>query len=163
MLIVSILVIIVAYCALIAGPQSSPENSAYNRGYGEDSDTVDTLVSRIEWSNHYKSRIHLVHRFVVFSFIIGVVVITCIQNRIPSGIDLARFVFICTVMSLALNKYITHHGEKFPHYAIDRNVKLLRKKLGLQKNLPTRNLQIFPNTSECWNFVFSTSSIKDHS
>lgn len=154
MLIVIAIVIIVVYCVSLSVPDTLPESSSYNRGYGLNEDSVDTLVSRIAWSNHYKARIYTVPKILVTSAALGVIALTCVQNKLPSGIDLARFVFVSTIILTACGNYLSHHGEKFPHYAIDRNVKLLQKKLGLQNSLPDRNLEIFSPASDCWNFFF---------
>lgn len=154
LLMYTIIIILFIMFFKIWSQTTGPESDAYNKGYGSKQESVATLLTRIEWSNHCKGRVNLLPRHYIYSVIIVLFVLIAVLNRIPTGLELARGIFVSFLFLMALTNYNNHHGDKFPHYAIDSNVQLLRKKLKLRKTPISRVKKVWSSTSQCWNFFF---------
>lgn len=147
-------------CFVIAIKESlktnGPECNAFNKGYTKNDDTVDTILTKLEWTNNYRARINYTSRFFMFSVVISFLSLLVSHNRIPNGVDAARSVLITCILLIAFNQYILHHSEKFPHYAIGSGIKRLKTKLGARKTKLKRDKTRFLPSSPCWNFFFKT-------
>lgn len=129
----SILVVVfIVFCR----QESGLEAPIFQRGYGRRSESVDVLLDRIDWSNHYKGRISPFQRNLILTLLFTPVVIIVATNAPPSPKQCIQTGFVLLILLQALYYYIDYHSEKFPHYAIDRNVNILRKKLGLVARPP---------------------------
>lgn len=133
----------------------SPESEYFNKGYGNKDDEIDVLLSRIGWANRYKRRIGFFARYLFYSLLIVFMLFVVCLNRVAKPQEYISGVFLCVFILVAFHQYTQHHCEKFGHYAIDRNIKILRKKLGVKqvKDLTASNHK-FIGASDCWNFTY---------
>lgn len=152
-MLVVVLVIIFILALYRANQNYSPECSIYNKGYGSGRDNVNILLDRIQYANHYKGRLNIYSRHIVYAFLIVVVL-----SQIWPSISILQFiqaVFVTFLLIQSFYVYTQHHSEKFPHYSIDRNIRLIKKKLRLKgacKLSPSK--RIFSSASSCWNFTY---------
>jgi hypothetical protein len=130
--------------------------AVYSKGYGDTKDSISTLFQRIDWSNHYKGRDNLYIRHLLYSIAIVFIILSITKNALPEIISYIQGVFIMFVLLQAFNNYFIYHSEKFAHYAIDSNLKLLRKKLKIKREKKITKIwhEKFPGASPCWNFNF---------
>jgi hypothetical protein len=144
-----VLILSIKYCTEHCG------TSVHNKAYGDVDETIDILISRIDWANHYKARSNLQLRFILYSFIISFIVLSVIDNRLPNVFSYLTAVMIIFIFLRSFNYYFDYHMEKFPHYAIERNLCLLRKKLKIKRQQPPQGkYNTFSGASKCWNFKY---------
>lgn len=134
----------------------NPESIYFNKGYGSKSDDLATLLERCNWANHYKGRLPIFWRQLCYAFIVTFIILLISTNSIPTPRIYIQCVFVSWMILNALNQYVQHHCEKFSHYAIDRNINLIRKKLKVKKVPIVPVLEKFPGASSCWNFVYKS-------
>lgn len=150
-LIVLIVVLIFYYCKKYSGI------AVYSKGYGHPKDTVETLFDRMEWANHYKGRDAIFLRHFLYSLVITFVVLSVLENRLPSIQKYFQGVFLVFLMLQTFYNYFQYHAEKFAHFSIEDNIKLLRKKLKLKKGRLSKIWYTkFPGASPCRNFSYKS-------
>jgi len=130
-----------------------------NKGYYQNSDTIEIMLDRIQWSNHYTGRLNRVPRYIFFAISITTSSSIILLNKMPDPM-----LFICTTICtwlflMCFGKFFSHHADKFNNFAVDQNVNKIREKLGCVKgdfsNLQKQTERFYPH-SECSNFVYSS-------
>jgi len=132
----------------------SPNSQIFSKNYGSSSDSVDTILSRCVLANNYKDNLNYKGRHLIFALIITFFVLLAYENAIPRPYKYIQSVFIMWVLLQGLHEYVQHHCEKFSHYAIDRNISLIRRKLKLGKKIVGE--QSLQNLLPCWNYNYSS-------
>ena len=124
--------------------------------YGEKKDSVNVLLDRIVWASNYSGRVSITIRYLLYSIMIVIFVGIIMLNRLPKPIIYIQGVFICWFILISFDSYITHHNDKYHDYAIIRNVKLLRKKLGIKDKYkkPKKFTKRFTTISRVMNYVY---------
>lgn len=125
-----------------------------NKGYGKKSDSVATLIDRIDWANNYPGRIELFFRYILYSIIISFVLCLVIQNSLPSPLVYTQCVVVTWILLRCFYYYTQHHCDKYSNYAIDRNINMIRKKLNLKKGGNLSVVTRISNNSSCRNFTY---------
>jgi hypothetical protein len=144
-----VIVLFAKYCGKYCG------TAVYSKGYGSVKEPINTLIDRIDWANNYKGRVDINSRYLIYSLVITFCILSVTENRLPSVLSYIRGVLIMFILLRTFHFYLNHHAEKFPHYAIDRNIKILRKKMKLKKSsVQDSKYKIFPGSSSCWNFSY---------
>ena len=140
------------FCTNIDKQTHNPENYAMAKGYGTKKEMLNTLLSRIQWVNNYKSRINFSARMYFPAFLIAFMICSVFS------LNIRQFVFIILLSWIILmshHRWIDHHSDKFVNYYIDKNVEIIRKKLKLPKRLKKLNLvkKKHSASGECWNYI----------
>ena len=152
-LIIYTLIICITIYAFILNRKYTGANAvSLNKGYRADENDIAILLSRIKWVNRYKNRVNYVLRYIIYSSIISSL-LCIVVGDVPAGTFLQMF--LITWLSIySLHKYFDHHAEKYAHYYIYDNVKMLQKLLRLKDidDFPT-HINNEPITSECHNFI----------
>ena len=148
-----ILIFIVILAYALCKNECGPSISIYQSGYGDKKENVATLLDRTEWANKYKARLNYNLRYIFLATLL-MLGVTIVIDIYLSQVEFIRGVFIMFVVFYAFHNFINHHSEKFGHYAVDRNIKIIRKKLHLKKkDLKVSNIK-FSNSSPCYNFTY---------
>jgi hypothetical protein len=133
----------------------SPENKYINKSYGNINESVQLVLDRTEFASHYKGRLNVKAKYFLYSLILSFITSTIYtESVLPSPKIYIQTVFTLWLVLLSFHRFFEHHSEKFGNYAINKNIKLLRKKLNLKKGkekLPISRK--FPLNS-CWNFTY---------
>lgn len=132
----------------------SPNDPIFNKNYGTKTDSVDTILSRCVLANNYKANLNYKARHLLYAILIGFVVLVVHENSFPNFHKYLQSVFIIWVLLQGLHGYVQHHCEKFSHYAIDKNINLVRKKLKLSKKIT--DAKPLQNLVPCWNYNYSS-------
>jgi len=152
-LIITILVITSAYQTFKSVGMNS---SLTKKGYGKSTETIGTLLDRIQWSNHYLGRIPLYSRYMFYSIIITFFV-SIIYCNTDSWFFLQNTLVICLILITA-NSYFSYHADKFPSYYIDKNIKHIRKKLKLEPKFKLSTYELKDSTrNKCYHFIYRTA------
>ncbi len=144
--------------AKVANISYNPESFYFTKGYGQKSESIGVLLDRTEWVNHYKGRLNLVWRHLFYSMAIVFMASLVVCSELPQPLKYIQGVLIVFVLLQTFHHYTQHHCEKFGHYAVDRNIKLIRKKLKLKKGWIKPQKCKFSGDSGCWNFVYSSET-----
>lgn len=132
-----------------------PEGIYNSKGYGNVEESVQILLDRCDWANQYAGRINLSIRFLLIAFICTLLVLVVIQNKIPEISVYIQGVLLMWLFLRGSHYFFRHHCDKFSNYAIDRNIRLIRKKLNIKGGgkLHPRTCK-FKSASSCWNFTY---------
>lgn len=133
----------------------TPESEIFSRSYGSRKENMDTLLNRIDWANSYKSRISYMLRYLFCAILVTFIILFVYENKFPNGFKLLQCVFVSWIVIFAFYQYTQHHSDKYAHYAIDRNVDILRKQYKIKKSIPSKSNISFELNSDCLNFVFN--------
>lgn len=151
LIIYTFIVSITIYAFIVHRKYTGANAVSLNKGYRAHEKDIATLLSRIKWVNGYKNRTNYALRYIIYSTIISGLLYIIIGN-ISAGTFLQMFLIIWLSL-YSLQKYFEHHAEKYAHYYIYDNIKMLQKCLKL-KNV--NNLSTYVNnkpiTSKCHNF-----------
>lgn len=133
----------------------SPEGKFNNKNYGVLSEDISVLLSRIEWANSYPGKINTATRFFFYSLIVSFIALLISLNKIPTPLIYIQVVLAIWICMKIFSRYTYHHCDKFSSYGIQRNIRLLRKKLGLKKaEISALHKDYkFPSVSSCWNYI----------
>lgn len=149
--------LIIVYYYKILVKDYGPHTKYHNKGYAKKSDNLSIILDRISWANNYNGRLDITPRFVLVSIIIVILLSIFIQNRLPEPLIFTQCIFITYVCCRSIYYYCRHHCDKFSNYAIEHNIKILRKKLKLKSGLSlSANTQKKKSNSSCCNFTFKT-------
>ena len=119
--------------------------------YGDKTDSIATLLDRIQWANHDVNRVNFKARFMLFALVISFFASVVYEPKVNT-----KNIFLCTVIVwivlLTTNTFFRFHADQFADYFIDNNLKQIRKKLNLTSNikdLQTHN-RTFGGHSDCF-------------
>ena len=150
-IIIGIIIFVIKYNCIFM----SPENKYINKSYGNINESIQLLLDRTEFASHYKGRLNVKAKYFLYSLILSFITSTIYtESVLPSPKIYIQTVFTLWLVLLSFYRFFEHHSEKFGNYAINKNIKLLRKKLNLKKakeKLPISRK--FPLNS-CWNFTY---------
>jgi len=150
-IIIGIIIFVIKYNCIFM----SPENKYINKSYGNINESVQLVLDRTEFASHYKGRLNVKAKYFLYSLILSFITSTIYtESVLPSPKIYIQTVFTLWLVLLSFHRFFEHHSEKFGNYAINKNIKLLRKKLNLKKGkekLPISRK--FPLNS-CWNFTY---------
>lgn len=151
----TVIILIVCICYVYLKRLSG--SKVWTRAYGDKQEDIETLLNRIQWANNFRSQLRIPLRHLFISLIISLCVLTLMCDGAPSIPDYVRTVFVMFVLLQAFYNFSQFHCEKFPHYAIDRNVRLIRKRCGIRRSKlpPQSRIQKFPVVSACYNYTYS--------
>jgi hypothetical protein len=132
----------------IKGKIADGNGPVYARGRGNDNDTVDDLLNRIEWSTYLEKRSVSAYRFVGVTVISTALIAVLAMRKLPKiGTILIMGAAIFVPIFSAHQLYYVH-GDAYNDYYMKDNVKRLREKIGMQSrysvppdpedNIPTR-------------------------
>ena len=157
-LIYLVIIILTIFSLLKIVIVTSPKAKIFQKGYSKKSETIETLLDRIEYNNNYKGRINLYYRFFLQAIIIVLISSIIIINKIPKGITLLQLVFIIWIILVLYNNFFEYHADKFPSYAIKKNLKHIREKLNYKKDLSslTNNNYKFKSSAKCYLFNYNS-------
>ncbi len=152
-----IILIILFYSIKTISKNTTPINKLIDRSYPENNDSISILLDRIEWTNHYPGRIQYIFRFIIYSIIISLINSIIIYNKLPDGKIFIQLMLGIFIVLLTLNSFFSHHADKFASYSIEKNVKFLRKKLGVKRgdfNKLSRRKKHFSGKDNCFTFFY---------
>jgi len=126
------------------------------KSYGSNTESVPALLDRIEWSVYYPGRNNVYYRKLFYSIILTLLISSFLTKEFPSPFVFLQTVFVVFVVLFALHKYETHHFDKFRDYAIQRNIEIIRKKVGCKRSKvkPYKGKDILGKESSCCNFRY---------
>lgn len=151
----TILFIIFLYVKKKASHSYNPTSAYFTKGYGGKKESIATLLTRTEWANNYKGRINIVWRHMAYAFLIVLILSLVLFSEVLSPQKYVQGVFTVFILLQAFHFFTQHHCEKFAHYAIDRNIKIIRKRLGLSKVSVDPQKCKFVGASSCWNYNYN--------
>ena len=96
---------------------------------GKTSETVETLLNRIDYFNNVNKNINFIAFNIVSSIFITLFLCIYIYSK---NINVKNFFVIFFIIFVCLNSlrsFFEHHVIKSMHYCVDKNLKILRKKL----------------------------------
>ena len=129
-----------------------------NKGYYQNSDTIEIMLDRIQWANHYTGRLNIAPRYIFFAISIATSSSIILLNKMPDPMLFIGTVICTWLFLMCFGGFFSHHADKFNNYAIDQNVDKLRKKLGCVKGdfskLEKQTVKFSPD-DDCPNFVYS--------
>lgn len=153
MLILLLLIIVFIHLFKHDGPVSSN----LKRGYTQHNDSIEVLLSRIQWNAQYPGRVKHGIRFLFFAIILAYVTSIITLGHGPSTQVFLQLILIIWFILVGFRSYFTYHSDKFASYAIESNVDAIRKTLGCSKVHPDDlSLQVrkFKGGEEPWNFYY---------
>lgn len=129
-------------------------NTSVMKGYGNDKESTQILLDRIQWSNHYPARLNISVRYALYSVFISFLTSIIYGNR--SSQNILQSVIIVWVILIVSYYFFVHHSDKFTSYFIDDNLSMIRKKLKLESNIEGLivNQRKFTGNDECSTFVY---------
>lgn len=133
------------------GKQLGVVRPSIQKCYGDKTDTIASLLDRIQWSNHDVNRTNFKGRFLLIALLISFFASVIFENNMNT-----KNIFLCTfvtwIVLILSREFFYFHADQFSHYFIDDNLKKVRKKLKLEENV--KELQIhnhkFNRYSECF-------------
>jgi hypothetical protein len=132
----------------------SPNNIFVNKGNSKENEDVSILLDRIDWCNHYQGRLDIFSRNGFCSIIICFFISIIYENS--NILNLLQSILIVWFLLNQSTFYFTHHSDKFCSYFIDKNIKLIRKKLRLNSNIhKLKNIPFkYKGEDDCWTFIY---------
>lgn len=148
--------IFLVICFRLATKEYGPNGIHNNKAYCKSKDSISTILDRIDWANNYNGRMDTFYRYIFYAIIIAFINSIVIQNNISSPLIYTQCIITTFVMLRAFHFFTQHHCDKFCSYAIDRNIKILRKRLKIKKEdkLLSETTKKFLPYSDCWNFIY---------
>jgi hypothetical protein len=116
--------IIIAFLLYFIKDQLGPSNKYSILGKGDKKESVQTLLSRIEWTNTNKTP--LLARNVLLC------VLLAIFSKAGTGLTLFMLFFI---LISGFDTYFTHHSTKFANAFVKENIGYIRKKMKLRRTI----------------------------
>lgn len=145
-------------CLHLIYRQYGPVNYINNKAYTQPDDSIDTIIERIKWSNHYKGRVNYVCRYFVWSVIITYLVGIICFNDIPKPVTSLQLIIVVWLILNFLDSFFTFHVDKFTSYAIEQNIDKIRMKLKLptkkQSELSEKK-EMPPPYDRCFSFGYN--------
>jgi hypothetical protein len=146
-----ILVILAIISLYFTGKQLGVARPSIQKCYGNKTDTIVSLLDRIQWSNHDVNRIDFKSRFLLIALMMSF-----FSSVIFEDIMNTKNIFLCTfvtwIVLILSREFFYFHADQFSHYFIDDNLFKIRKKLKLKENikeLQTHNRK-FNRYSDCF-------------
>lgn len=129
-------------------------NSSVTKGYGNNKESINVLLDRIQWSNHYPARLNIVARYAFYAVFISF--LTSIVFGNGSAQNILQSTIVVLVILIGSNSFFVHHSDKFTSYFIDDNIKSIRQKLNLKSNIEglIANQTNFSGNHDCSTFVY---------
>jgi hypothetical protein len=125
------------------------------KGYGKKKESIQVLIDRIQWSNHYPIRMNISARYGIYAIIISFLSSIVYESKLGACGILQNTIVIWIVL-MGLHSFFGHHSDKFKSYFIDDNLEKVREKLHLLSDI--RNLTVnqtkFDRNHNCTNFVY---------
>lgn len=147
-------IVLFFYCFRMSVKDYGPEEIQHKRIYGAKQESNEILFSRIYHANRFHERKDTLYRYLAISIVI-MLILSYIINR--SMIDPKIFIQCVIVVWIVLkstNHYYFHHSDKFPNYAIENNLEIIRKRLKIKHlKSPSKKDYKFSDDSECRNYV----------
>ena len=110
------------------------------KGYGERKETVQVLLDRIEWSSNHYNRINYSIRYLLYSLIISFMANIVYVDKDVNYMDILKSTLVVWVILICSQSFFNFHADQFSGNFIRKNVKHIRKKMGLGTDIP--NLKI---------------------
>lgn len=107
----------------------------YKYGRNEKSDDAETLLDKIEWLTHFKSRTVLWRRYIIMSIAITFLMIYFTIKKRLSVDEFLISVFIIYLTLFSFSNFYYYHYERYPEMHMRDNITELRNKLNLKKNV----------------------------
>jgi hypothetical protein len=129
-------------------------NASVMKAYGNDKESTQILLDRIEWANHYPARLNIRVRYAFYSVLISF--LTSIIYGNGSAQNILQSIIIVWMILIGSHSFFVHHSDKFTSYFIDDNLSIIRKKLNLESNIEGLivNQRKFTGNDECSTFVY---------
>tara|TARA_R110002072_G_scaffold45565_6_gene126946 strand:- start:1667 stop:2263 length:597 start_codon:yes stop_codon:yes gene_type:complete len=121
--------------------------TAYAQGRGNDNDTVEELLDRIEWGSYSEQKVNNMYRYAGIVIISTALISILALRKLPKISTIIIIMIAVFVPMMAANSLYYVHGDIYSSYYIKDNAKRLRKKLNsrsykepppAEDNLPTR-------------------------
>jgi hypothetical protein len=126
------------------------------KGYGVKDDSIETLLDRIQYSNHYPAKRLIKHRYALYSVIIAFLTSIVYSPKLDSRNMLQAMIIIWLIL-ICCHSFFNHHSDKFTSYFIDNNIKYIREKLKINSSiniLKVNKRGKFPGNHDCSTFVY---------
>ena len=129
-------------------------NSSVMKGYGNNKESIDVLLDRIQWSNHYPARLNIIARYAFYAVFISSLISIVFGNG--SSQNILQSTILVFIVLIGSNDFFVHHSDKFTSYFIDDNLESIRQKLNLKSNIEslTVNQTKFSGNHDCYTFVY---------
>jgi hypothetical protein len=129
-------------------------NASVMKGYGNEKESTEILLDRIQWSNHYPARLNITARYAFFSVFISFLTSVIYGNG--SAQNILQSIIVVWMILMGSYYFCLHHSDKFNSYFIDDNVSMIRKKLNLESNIEGLivNQTKFSGNDDCFTFVY---------
>ncbi len=110
----------------------SADAEIHMKSYGQDDESVKILLDRTVWANKYHARTNPIYRDLLASLIIAFFNVYIFFGEI-NVLFLIQSTIICFAVISTLFRYQYHHSDKLEHYAVDKNLRIIRQKLRFKK------------------------------
>lgn len=107
------------------------------KGRGEENETVDILLSRIDWlaKNSTNTSFYAVAYLIAYSIVLSVIFILYAYSKyIISPWEMILVLFASYIITFSILNLFQFHSEKYPHYYIRKNINYISKRF----NIPIR-------------------------
>ncbi len=152
----TLIILLIASLLVKSTKEYTPEGKNNINGYGIMNDSIGTLLDRIEWSSSYRGRINASIRYLFYAIVVTLIILCLANNKTPEPLLFIQCTFVAWVFMRGFYYYSIHHCDKFSDYAIQRNIKILRKKLSIKKGkISPAITKKFKSFSKCWNFNYN--------
>jgi hypothetical protein len=157
--IISIIFLITLLALLRKHIVATPTSPLFERAYGKKTESADTIIERTRWANNYPGRINFPARYLFYSIVLSFLCITVYATDFQIN-KFFQCIFVVWIGLIAFHNYTQHHSDKHGHYAIERNMKILKNKLGCKRVSISPSKIKFSLTSDCRNFSYTNFSEK---
>jgi len=125
------------------------------KGYGKKDESIQVLLDRIQWSNHYPARLNIAARYGFYAVLISFFA-SIIYEPKSSTQNILQCTIIVWLILLGSHSFFGHHSDKFTAYFIDDNLNHLRNKLKVSSCIDSLsvNQTKFPGNHDCATFVY---------
>ena len=152
-----IIFLLLVYVVLKKELNTGPAHKSCYRGYHLDSDKLETILDRIEWSLLRPTRINFMSRYLMWGLWVTFLGTILIMESIPSiGMFLRNWIMISIIL-LSLHGYYYWHSDKFSFFNNLKGIKKLRRSLSVQKGdfdlLNIHKNKIFLGCEASWTFT----------
>lgn len=107
--------------------------TAYNQGRGSESDSISTLLDRIDWASYVDKRTTLWYKVFIISLIVSALISLLVLRKIPSPMEFAMTMICVFIPIYAIHQHRYVHGDIYNDYNIKNNADIIRSKLNLEK------------------------------
>lgn len=132
-----------------------PEGEYNNKAFYNHTDTVEKILSRIEWAALYNTRVNYLLRYSIYSLLISLISSYIIIGSLPS-LHVYFQLWVCIIIILySFHGYYNWHRDKFTQYSILNNIHKIREIFDYKKTDIDTSFYVSSNHEQPWIYTYN--------